>query len=167
MTMRSWRIAGEIRHAIAGWRHGAAVDAFAAERTEVMAAWDELRRKVRDQGDAVALSSVFRETLYRHRALMEQAASFRRRPQVFERLLAERAGIGQGEIEEFRKQHARAGKYLQSVSARAAHRVRQDAGRQDAKRRDAPREEAGIAEAVAAEAVAAGVAAPAAGAHSR
>ena len=153
------RIANEIRHAVNGWRHGAAVDAFAAERTEVMEAWDELRQKVRDQGDAVALSPAFRETLDRHGALMKQAASFRRRPQVFERLLAERAGIGQGEIEEFRRQHARAGKYLRSVTARAAHQARRDAERQDAqrqeaKRQDAPREEAGIIEAVAAETVA-------------
>ena len=37
------RIAGEIRHAALGWRHGAAVDAFAAERGEVMTAWEELR----------------------------------------------------------------------------------------------------------------------------
>ena len=162
------RIAQEIRHAVNGWRHGAAVDAFAAERTEVMAAWDELRRRARAEGDAVALSPAFREALDRHGALMKQAASFRRRPQVFERLLAERAGIGQGEIEGLRKQHARAGKYLRSVTARAAHRARQDAQRQDAqrqdaKRRDAPREEAKIAEAIAAEAVAAGIAVPAAG----
>ena len=143
-------IAREIRHAVNGWRHGTAVDAFAAERTEVMAAWDDLRRRARAEGDAVALSPAFRETLDRHGALMKQAASFRRRPQVFERLLAERAGIGQGEIEEFRRQHARAGKYLQSVTARAAHRARQDTQRQDAQRQDAPREEAGIIEAVAA-----------------
>ncbi|MDE0386205.1 MAG: relaxase domain-containing protein [Defluviicoccus sp.] len=150
------RIAQDIRHAVNGWRHGTAVDAFAAERTEVMAAWDDLRRRARAEGDAVALSPAFRETLDRHGALMKQAASFRRRPQVFERLLAERAGIGQGEIEEFRRQHARAGKYLRSVSARAAHRARQDTQRQDAQR-----EEAQIAEAIAAEAVAAGVAVPA------
>ena len=148
------RIAQEIRHAVNGWRHGAAVDAFAAERAEVLAAWDELRERVHAEGDAVALSPAFRETLDRHGALMKQTASFRRRPQVFERLLAERAGIGQGEIEELRKQHARAGKYLRSVTARAAHRARQDAERQDAKRRDALREEAGIVEAVAAETVA-------------
>ena len=161
------RIAQEIRHAVNGWRHGAAVDAFAAERTEVMGAWDELRRRARAEGDAVALSPAFRETLDRHGALMKQAASFRRRPQVFERLLAERAGIGQGEIEEFRRQHARAGKYLRSVTAGAAHRARQDAQRQDAERQDAERqevvhEEQGIAEAFTAEAVAAGIAAPAA-----
>ena len=167
------RIANEIRHAVNGWRHGAAVDAFAAERTQVLAAWDELRQKVRDQGDAVALGPTFRETLDRHGALMKQAASFGAKPQVFERLLAERAGIGQGEIEEFRRQHARAGQYLRSVTARAAHRARQDAQRQDARRQDAERqdaerrdaslEEAQISEAIAAEAVAAGVAVPAAG----
>ena len=151
------RIAQEIRHAVNGWRHGAAVDAFAAERTQVMEAWDELRREARDQGDAVALSPAFRETLDRHGALMKQAASFRARPQVFERLLAERAGIGQGEIEEFRKQHARAGTHLRSATARAAHRARQDAQRQDAKRQDAPHEEAQIVDAIAA-----GIAAPAA-----
>ncbi|MCY4557781.1 MAG: hypothetical protein OXF79_15665, partial [Chloroflexi bacterium] len=70
---------------------------------------------------------------------------------------AERAGVGQAEIAELRKQHARAGRYLRSMTARAAHQARQDA-----KRQDAPREEAGIVEALAAEAVAAGGAAPAA-----
>ena len=124
------RIAQEIRHAVNGWRHGGAVDAFAAERAQVMEAWDDLRQRARADGDAVALSPAFRETLDRHGALMKQAASFRAKPQVFERLLAERAGIGQDEIEEFRKQHARAGKYLRSATARAAHRARQDAERQ-------------------------------------
>ena len=150
------RIAREIRHAVNGWRHGAAVDTFAAERTEIMAAWDELRQRARNEGDTVALTPAFRQTLDRHGALMKQAASFRRRPQVFERLLVERAGIGEGEIEEFRKQHARAGRYLRSVTARTAHRTRQDA-----KRQDAPREEQGVVKALAAEAVAAGTAAPA------
>ena len=156
------RIAQEIRHAVDGWRHGAAVDAFAAERTEVMETWDQLRRKARDQGDAVALSPAFRETLDRHGALMKQARMFRAKPQVFERLLAERAGIGQGEIEEFRRQHARAGTYLRSATARAAHRARQDAERQDAQRQDAERQEVVHEEQGIAEAVAAGIAVPAA-----
>ena len=115
------RIAGEIRHAVNGWRHGAAVDAFAAERREVMAAWDELRERTREEGDAVALSPAFRETLDRHSALMKRAASFRARPQTFERLLADRAGIGRSEIEELRDVHARAGSYRRAAAARAAH----------------------------------------------
>ena len=127
------RIAQEIRHAVNGWRHGAAVDAFAAERAEVLAAWDELRERARDNGDAVALSPAFRETLDRHGALMKQAASFRSRPRTFERLLAERAGIGHGELEELREVHARAGKYLRSVSARTASALRHAAQPEEAR----------------------------------
>ena len=89
----------------------------------------------------MALSPSFRETLDRHGALMKQARMFRARPQVFERLLAERAGIGGREIEEFREQHSRAGKYLRSVRARTSHAARQDA----------LHEEQGIVEAIAAE----------------
>ena len=140
------RIAQEIRHAVNGWRHGAVVDAFAAERGEVLAAWDALRERSRDEGEAVALSPAFRETLDRHGALMKQAASFRARPQTFERLLAERAGIGQDELDELRNQQDRARRYLRSVTARTTHAARQDAQRQDAehqdeKRRDAAHEE--------------------------
>ena len=120
--------------------------------------------KVRDQGDAVALSPAFRETLDRHGALMKQAASFRRRPLVFERLLSERAGIGQGEIEEL-PQSARARRQVPAGPCRPGpptgrgrtHQQRQDAERQDASCHDAPRDEAQIAEAAAA-----GIAVPAA-----
>ena len=136
------RIAGEIRHAVNGWRHGAAVDAFAVERGEVLAAWDALRERSRDEGEAVALSPAFRETLDRHGALMKQAASFRARPQVFERLLAERAGIGENELEELRDQQTRARRYLRSVRARTAHAARQDAEHHDAMRQDAQRRDA-------------------------
>ena len=135
------RIAREIRHAVNGWRHGLAVDAFAAERAEVLAAWDELRERTRADGDAVALSPAFRETLDRHGALMKQARLFRARPQVFERLLAERTGIGEPEIEELREQHSRAGKYLRSVKAKASHTAQHAA----------PHQEPGIVEAIAAE----------------
>ena len=121
------RISQEIRHAVNGWRFGAAVDAFAVERTEVLAAWDELRARARQDGDAVALSPAFRETLDRNGALMKQAASFRARPRVFERLLSERAGIGEGELRELGDVHARAGSYLRSVTARATRRARRQA----------------------------------------
>ena len=134
------RIAQDIRHAVNGWRHGAAVDAFAAERSEVMAAWDDLRARVRDEGDAVALSSAFRKTLDRHGALLKQAAAFRARPRTFERLLSERAGMGDGELQELRDVHARAGSYLRSVTARTTRRTRQDAeGESERARRDGVR----------------------------
>ncbi len=136
------RIAQEIRHAVNSWRHGTAIDAFADERGEVLAAWDALRERSRDEGGAVALSPAFRETLDRHGALMKQAASFTARPQVFERLLAERAGIGQDELDELRDQQVRARRYLRSVSAKTAHAVRQDGERQDAEHQDEKRHDA-------------------------
>ena len=114
------RIAGEIRHAALGWRHGAAVDAFAAERGEVMAAWDELRMRTRAEGDGVALSPAFRETLDRHSVLLKQATPFRARPRTFERLLAERAGIARQDLDAFEALHARAGTYRRSTALKAA-----------------------------------------------
>ena len=39
------RIARDVRRTAFAWRHGAAVDAFAAGRQEVVAAWDELRAR--------------------------------------------------------------------------------------------------------------------------
>ena len=41
---------------------------------EVLAAWDELRARTREEGEAVALSPAFRETLDRHGALLKRAA---------------------------------------------------------------------------------------------
>ena len=145
------RIAQEIRHAVNGWRHGASVEAFAAERAEVLAAWDELRERARDEGDAVALSPAFRDALDRHGALMKQARLFRARPQLYERLLAERAGIGRREIEELGEVHARAGSYRRSVAGKAAPAQQTDTDRsQELAQADAPVETpAGPAEHVA------------------
>ena len=126
------RIAQAIRYAVNGWRHEAAVDAFEAARVEVLTAWDELRERARDEGEVVALSPAFRQTLDRHGALMKQAKMFRSKPQVFERLLAERAGIGDGEIEELLQQHARASKYLRSVRTKTSQVARQDARPEEA-----------------------------------
>ena len=138
------RIAGEIRHAVAGWRHGAAVDAFAAERGRVLAQWEGLRERTRADGDAVALSPAFRETLERHGALMRQAASFRARPQVFERLLSERAGIGANDLDDFEQLHERASRHRRAARMRQVHREKQGGGTPRHRDRGAPgRAEAG------------------------
>ena len=44
MTTRWYASPRRVRHAVNGWRHGSAVDAFAVERGEVMAAWDAAPR---------------------------------------------------------------------------------------------------------------------------
>ena len=123
------RIADEIRHAVIGWRHGAAVDAFAAERSEVLAAWGELRERTRAEGGTVALSPTFRETLDRHAALLKRASSFRTRPRTYERLLGERAGIGKQDLDEFEALHTRAGKYRRVVMLKTARTLREENAR--------------------------------------
>ena len=54
------RIARDVQRTAFAWRHGAAVDAFAGARREVLTAWDELREKTRAEGDAVALGDTYR-----------------------------------------------------------------------------------------------------------
>ena len=112
-----------------GWRHGAAVDAFAAERSEVLAAWGELRERTRAEGGTVALSPAFRETLDRHAALLKRASPFRTRPRTYERLLGERAGIGKQDLDEFEALHARAGKYRRVAMLKTAQALREEKAR--------------------------------------
>ena len=110
-------------------RHGAAVDAFATERSEVLAAWGELRERTRAEGGTVALSPAFRETLDRHAALLKQASPFRTQPRTYERLLGERAGIGKQDLDEFEALHARAGKYRRAAMLKTAHALREEKAR--------------------------------------
>ncbi len=120
------RIARKMRHAVAGWRHGTAVDAFTAERAEVLTAWDALRERTRDQGDAVALSPAYRETLERHAALLKEAATFEAGPTAVASLLAECGGIGRDELREFAALHVRALRHRRAAVMRQVHRARRE-----------------------------------------
>ena len=82
--------------------------------------------RTRAEGDAVALSPDFRETLDRHAVLLKQAAPFRARPRTFDRLLGERAGIGQQDLDAFEVLHARAGTYRRSTALKAAQAQRME-----------------------------------------
>ena len=121
------RIAHDIHRTVLAWRHGAAVDAFAAGRQEVLASWDGLRERSRAEGDVVALSPAYRETLDRHAALLRQAEPFRARPEAFAPLLAERARIGRGDLDEFQALHERARRHRRSAVMRETHRTRREA----------------------------------------
>ena len=120
------RIARDVQRTAFAWRHGAAVDAFAAGRQEVLASWDELRERSRAEGDVVALGDAYRETLDRHAALLRQTEPFRERPEAFASLLAERARIGRGDIEEFEVLHERARRHRRSAVMRETHRTRRE-----------------------------------------
>ena len=121
------RIARDIRRTAFGWRHAQTVAAFADGRREILAAYDELREQTRIEGDAVALSGAYRETLTRHAVLLKQAETFRARPGEFASLLAERGGIGRQDLDAFEDLHGRARRHRRAATMRHVHRIRRGA----------------------------------------
>ena len=121
------RIARDVRRTSFGWRHARTVAVFADSRRQVLAAYDDLRERTRAEGDAVALSGAYRETLTRHAVLLKQAAIFRARPDEFASLLAERGGIGRQDLDPFEDLHARARRHRRAATMRHVHRIKREA----------------------------------------
>ena len=121
------RIARDVRRTAFGWRHAQTVSTFVDGRREVLAAYDDLRERTRIEGDAVALSGAYRETLTRHAVLQKQAAAFRARPDDFASLLAERGGIARKDLDAFEELHARARRHLRAATMRHVHRIKREA----------------------------------------
>ena len=121
------RIARDVRRTAFGWRHAQTVSAFVDGRREVLAAYDDLRERTRIEGDAVALSGAYRETLTRHAVLQKQAAAFRARPDDFASLLAERGGIARKDLDAFEELHARARRHQRAATMRHVHRIKREA----------------------------------------
>ena len=124
------RIARDVRRIAFGWRHAQAVGSFADGRRQVLAAYDDLRERTRIEGDAVALSGAYRETLTRHAVLLKQAETFRARPGEFASLLAERGGIGRKDLDAFKELHTRVRRHRRAATMRYVHRVKQEAAQQ-------------------------------------
>ena len=124
------RIARDVRRTAFGWRHAQAVGSFVDGRRQVLAAYDDLRERTRIEGDAVALSGAYRETLTRHAVLLKQAESFRARPGEFASLLAERGGIGRKDLDAFKELHTRVRRHRRAATMRYVHRVKQEAAQQ-------------------------------------
>ena len=121
------RIARDVRRVAFGWRHAQAVSTFAAGHRQVLAAYDDLRERTRIEGDTVALSGAYRETLTRHAVLLKQAAAFRARPDEFASLLAERGGIGRQDLNAFEDLHTRARRHWRAATMRYVHRIKREA----------------------------------------
>ena len=121
------RIARDVRRTAFGWRHAQTVAAFADGREQVLAAYDDLRERTRIEGDAVALSGAYRETLTRHAVLLKQAETFRARPDEFGSLLAQRGGIARKDLDAFEDLHARARRHRRAATMRHVHRIKREA----------------------------------------
>ena len=122
------RIARDVRRTSFGWRHArTVVFAFVDSRREVLAAYDDLREQTRAEGDAVALSGAYRETLTRHAVLLKQAETFRARPDEFAALLAQCGGIARKDLDAFEDLHARARRHRRAATMRHVHRIKREA----------------------------------------
>ena len=121
------RIARDIRRTAFGWRHAQTVASFVDGRRQVLATYDDLRERTHIEGDAVALSGAYRETLTRHAVLLKQAAAFRARPDEFAALLAQRGGIARKDLDAFEELHARARRHRRAATMRHVHRVKKEA----------------------------------------
>ena len=121
------RIARDVRRTAFGWRHAQTVSTFVDGRREVLAEYDDLRERTRIEGDAVALSGAYRETLTRHAVLQKQAAAFRARPDDFASLLAERGGIARKDLDAFEELLARARRHQRAATMRHVHRIKKEA----------------------------------------
>ena len=121
------RIARDVRRTAFGWRHAQTVSTFVDGHRQVLAAYDDLRERTRTQGDAVALSGAYRETLTRHAVLLKQAAAFHTQPDDFASLLAQRGGIGRKDLDAFEDLHARARRHRRAATMRHVHRIKREA----------------------------------------
>ena len=124
------RIARDVRRTAFRWRHTQAVSSFADGRRQVLAAYDDLRDRTRIEGDTVALSGAYRETLTRHAVLLKQAVAFRARPDDFASLLAQRGGIGRKDLDAFEELHARARGHRRAATMRYLHQIKREADQQ-------------------------------------
>ena len=121
------RIARDVRRTAFGWRHAQTVSSFVDGHRQILAAYDDLREQTRIEGDAVALSGAYRETLTRHAVLLKQAAAFRARPDDFASLLAQRGGIARKDLDAFEDLHARARRHRRAATMRHVHRMKKEA----------------------------------------
>ena len=121
------RIARDVRRTAFGWRYAQTVSSFVDGRRQVLAAYDDLRERSHIEGDAVALSGAFRETLTRHAVLLKQAETFRTRPDDFASLLSERGVIARKDLDAFEDLHARARRYRRAATMRHVHRMKKEA----------------------------------------
>ena len=121
------RIARDVRRTAFGWRHAQTVAAFADGHRQVLVAYDDFRERTRIEGDTVALSGAFQETLTHHEVLLKQAGTFRARPGDFAALLSERGGIARKDLDAFEDLHARARRHRRAATMRHVHRIKREA----------------------------------------
>ena len=79
--------------------------------------YEALRERARQEGNTVALSPEFHQTLAAHKALLETARPLRARAATFAPLLERRGGIMAGDLDALAALYQRAARYRRSAVA--------------------------------------------------
>ena len=106
-TLFSWA-SKQLRRTALDLRYGHTAAMVAQGRREVLAAYDDLRERARNEDRPVALSQEFGNTLFRQAQVLKTAAPFLQQPDRFRDLLQRRGSIQPADLQEFAAQYDRA-----------------------------------------------------------
>ena len=126
------RAARVFRVATLEFRHGSTVRAVSAAREALLERYEGLRERERQEGNTVALTPEFRQTLTEHKALLETARPLRARAATLQPLLERRGRIKAGDLDELEALYQRAARYRRSA---VASRARSPEAVEEARRR--------------------------------
>ena len=122
-TLFSWA-SKQLRRATLEFRYGSTVAMISQGHREVSAAYHTLRERAREEGDRIALSPAFNNTLLRHAQVLSAAEPFRRDPEKFRDLLRDRGALDPNDLELFANQYDKA----KSAQRQASNDTGQDRG---------------------------------------
>ena len=108
-TLFAWA-SKQLRRTALDLRYGHTAAMVAQGRREVLAAYDHLRERARNEARPVALSQEFSNTLFRQAQVLKTAAPFLEQPERFHDLLQRRGSIQAADLQEFAAQYDRARK---------------------------------------------------------
>ena len=106
-TLFAWA-SKQLRRTALDLRYGHTAAMVAQGRREVLAAYDDLRERARNEERPVALSQEFGNTLFRQAQVLKTAAPFLQQPDRFRDLLQRRGSIQPADLQEFAAQYDRA-----------------------------------------------------------
>ncbi len=122
-TLFSWA-SKQLRRATLEFRYGSTVAMISQGHREVSAAYHTLRERAREEGDRIALSPAFNNTLLRHAQVLSAAEPYRRDPEKFRDLLRDRGALDPNDLELFANQYDKA----KSAQRQASNDTGQDRG---------------------------------------
>ena len=98
----------QLRRTALQLRYGNTVAMISQGRNEVIASYEHLRERARQESGNIALTQAFSNTLFRQAQVLSAAEPFRRDPHRFRDLLQQRGSLDPQDLDDFAAQYARA-----------------------------------------------------------